>query len=302
MADNNNLHPKKKPSSAQPTADWRWQEQKQQLAAKQTGKQKLESGEADFPATPQMQDAGGLSSSEIQDTSAAESYPEQPYAEQGLTRYESASEASAVSLGEDSITEVKPMGIFAFVIFMSLAALADGIDLIDVPADAATAGVWIVISLVMDILVGLAFFIWSYLLCDKYTRQVMLKTTETTGGDIKEKMLALAKNLKFLATTIKAGSGLLQIGDGIPILEIMPFTMITVGIMYIFSHYVARQVKTLEEAETVEEAEQAFKKIQRAERGLQTATSLLDTAKQGQADSASSTEFKSASKLLNRAN
>lgn len=269
--------------STQPTADWRWELQKKQLEEKDSSQNPLETADStkeeiniddSQQVIPPYKEQIDQKPQEL----VVSSEDNVVYGEPNLNRY---SQATAGSSEKEAVS-IKPISLSQFIVLMNLAAFADLLDLLDVVFEGATSGAWAIISLILDIIIGLVFYLYTHIVCDKYTRQILQKATGMATSNTKEKMLTLAKNIKYLASGVKLGQAGLQIGDGIPIIEIIPFSVIGVVVVYVFSQIIAKKVKELEEAETEEQAEKAEKDIERAERAMETSTRLLAIAKSNQ--------------------
>jgi len=129
--------------------------------------------------------------------------------------------------------EIEPMGLIAFLLLLTPAALLDLIDAIDLIlelAGLATAGtfsvVWGIISLALDIVGSIGMGIATWIIGDAY---------------LKSNMESIKKLAKTLLWAVRIGIVIFGIADDIPVIEALPFECLTVVALYVASPFLSRE-------------------------------------------------------------
>ena len=149
---------------------------------------------------------------------------------------------------EEPPPEVKPMG---FLVFLILLGAAMGVDLIDIANNVFNlSGVWLIVATIFNILAQGAFAIITWVLCDKYLRDA-LKAVKAKKGEVQQQLMRIIETLRKVAKFIKPISIVLQVADSIPLIEIIPMTMISVVLVYWYSKKIPRELLAAHASEMI---------------------------------------------------
>jgi hypothetical protein len=149
---------------------------------------------------------------------------------------------------EEPALEVKPMNYFVFLLLLLGASLVDGIDIVN--SFLNLSGVWMIVATFFNILAQGAFAVLTWILCDKYLRQA-IKAVKSKKGEMQQQFMQIIDLMRKISRWLKPLQVILGVIDSIPWIELIPMTMISVGLVYWYSKKIPRELLAANASEMI---------------------------------------------------